>query len=269
MIEWGPAFEHLAMRLAWFVLAFAGVMVCVVTAGRMALAIHEARQRRFRTWYGPLVDRALEGDDSATRTLIESPMRNRILIGRLLGARITDDRDPVRIAAARTIARAMSLAEIANRYLGSRWWWRRTLAVRALGLAQFRDHTPAIVAALDDRNAEVRNAALDALADMQDPASLPAIVVRLHDPSLQAGRRLAALVAFGSKAERFLIELAEVDQPNRVSYAEALGICGTACSRGTLCEWTRDGRADVQAAAFAALAHVGLDDRAATLAVDA
>jgi len=36
-----------------------------------------------------------------------------------------------------------------------------------------------------------------------------------------------------------------------------------------LCEWTADPRADVRAAALEALAHTGLDDRAARLAIDA
>jgi HEAT repeat protein len=127
--------------------------------------------------------------------------------------------------------------------------------------------TPQLVAALDDDHAEVRNAALDALADLHDPATLQAIVVHLHDATLQRGRRAAALAAFGSQCEGFLLELSRVDPAHRVNYAKALTICGTVRSRSVLCEWAADAREPVRAAALEALARIGLDDRAAALAI--
>jgi HEAT repeat protein len=63
--------------------------------------------------------------------------------------------------------------------------------------------------------------------------------------------------------------LSYVDTEHRLNYAQALGICGTARSRPTLGEWTRDSRREVSAAAFEALSHVGLDASAASLAVGA
>ena len=68
-----------------------------------------------------------------------------------------------------------------------------------------------MIAALDDPHPDVRAAALDALTYLHDPASLPAIVVRLHDASLHPARRLAALAAFGPECESFLLDLSEVD----------------------------------------------------------
>ena len=103
---------------------------------------------------------------------------------------------------------------------------------------------------------------------MRDLAALPAIVVRVHDTSLPRGRRGAALKAFGSDGEPFLLELAEVDPANRLNYIHALAICGTARSRPVLCRWTRDPRLDVRAAAFEALAYVGLDDESARVAIE-
>jgi HEAT repeat protein len=125
------------------------------------------------------------------------------------------------------------------------------------------------VAALDDVNSDVRAAALDALTDLRDPATLPAIVVRLHDTSLHRGRRIAALTAFGSQCESFLLDLSAIDDEHLVNYARALGVCGTAESRGTLTRWTEDPRADVRTAALEALARIGLDGNAARHAVDA
>jgi HEAT repeat protein len=147
-------------------------------------------------------------------------------------------------------------------------WWRRALALRALGLLQARDHTAQIIAALDDTHPDVRAAALDALTDEQDPAALQAVVVRLHDMSLHRGRRGAALKAFGSDCEPFLLEWSEVDPENRLDYIHALAICGTARSRPALCRWTRDPRVLVRATAFEALAYVGLDDDAARVAIE-
>ena len=147
-------------------------------------------------------------------------------------------------------------------------WWRRALALRALGLIQARDHTAQLIAALDDAHPDVRAAALDALMDLHDPATVPAIVVRLHDTSLHRGRRGAALKAFGSRCEPFLLELSEVDPAHRLNYTHALAICGTPRSRPVLCRWTRDPRVEVRAAAFEALAYVGLDEDAARVAVE-
>ena len=143
------------------------------------------------------------------------------------------------------------------------------LALRALGLTQVRGRTAAIINALDDPHPDVRAAALDALTDLKDPASLQAIVVRLHDASLHRGRRAAALEAFGRECEPFLLDLAAVDPTHRVNYARALALCGTTQSRPTLSVWAADANPHVRAAAFEALAHVGLDADAARLAIDA
>jgi HEAT repeat protein len=85
---------------------------------------------------------------------------------------------------------------------------------------------------------------------------------------LHRGRRGAAIKAFGSESEPFLLEMAEVDPDNRLSYIHALAICGTARSRTVLCRWTHDSRAEVRATAFEALAYVGLDDDAARVAIE-
>jgi HEAT repeats len=164
---------------------------------------------------------------------------------------------------------AMSGFRVADRYLRSWLWWRRALALRAFGLVQARDHTAQLVAGLDDSHPDVRAAALDGLTDLHDPAALQAIVVRLHDTSLHRGRRGAALKAFGSDCEPFLLEWSEVDAANRLNYIHALAICGTARSRPALCRWTRDVRVEIRATAFEALAHVGLDDEAAPVAIAA
>jgi HEAT repeat protein len=244
------------------------VMMAAVVVERVAYAIQLFRDRRIENRYLALIHRAVGGDETARRELAACPSRHRLAIAWLLITPLILDRDPARIVGTRETAQAMSLFETVRRYLRSNLWWRRAVALRAVGLMQDRKYTSWVVAALDDPSPPVRAAALDALTDLQDPASLPATVVRLHDASLHRGRRAAALLAFGPLCEPFLLELANVDAAHRLNYARALAICGTARARQALCQWTGDSRADVSAAAFEALAHVGLDNQAAALAIE-
>jgi HEAT repeat protein len=261
--------ERWAFVAARLGLALAMGMLVMVIVERMVFAYAETFHRRFARQYQPLLARALEGDDGARRTLVEAPRRHQVALARLLITPLIDDRDPQRISRTRNLLRELPLVGLADRLLHSRHWWQRALALRTFGLIQSRIRTPAIVAALDDPNPQVRAAALDALTDMEDPASLPAVVVRVLDTSLHRGRRAAVLAAFGCRCEPFLLDMAELDAEHRDSYARALGICGTSRARPSLCQWTTDSRLNVRAAAFEALGHVGLDDHAAQLAVDA
>ena len=261
--------DRLALWALWVGLTIAAAMAVIVIVERVGLIAHERFVRRLTRRYGPVIDRALRGDLDALDDLVRSPARYRLEVARLLIFPLVDDRSPDRIAATRDIIRAMSLVPLADRWRRSRRWWKRIPALQTFGLLQFADRAPELVAALDDTNADVRSAALDALADLHDPATLKAIVVRMHDTSLQRGRRAAALAAFGPQCEGFVLDLARLDPAHRLNYAKALTICGTERSRPFLCEWTADDRDPVRAAAFEALARVGLDDRGAALAIAA
>jgi HEAT repeat protein len=262
-------FERNTLLLVGVALAFAAAMIVAVVIERIAGAAHGAWLRRLTAQYTPLVRLALAGDPSARAALRRSHSWDRLTIARMILIPLITDRDPARIADARELVGALALVPFAERLLGSPWWWRRAMALRALGAMQSADHTRAIVAALDDANEDVRNTALDALADMQNPASLPAIVVRLHDTSLHRARRGAALAAFGSRCEPFLLDLAAVDPEHRLNYALALAICGTAAARPSLCEWSGDTRADVRAAAMQAFSRIGLDPPSVPFAIAA
>ena len=261
--------ERVTSMLLWSTIGVTLVIAAALVIERGAFLVYEMRRRRVEKRYQPLLRRALDSDEAAKRELVASPSRHRLALASLLIVPLIEDRDPQRVANAHALARALSLISLADRYLRSRLWWRRASALRALGLIRVEDRTAAIVAALDDPHPDVRAAALDALTDLQNPASLQAIVVRLNDASLHRGRRAAALASFGSRCEPFLLELAGVDPAHLLNYAHALAICGTERTRPSLCRWTSDPRADVRAAALAALAHVGLDDRAARCALEA
>jgi HEAT repeat protein len=260
-------FASLSPHMVWAAVATALTMAAAVIVERTVFGLQRALTRRLTKRYSPLVHRAIEGDEEAKGELVASPSRHRLALARLLIEPLIEDRDPKRIARTRAIAQALSVFALADRYLRSWLWWRRALALRALGLTQARDHTAQLVAALDDPHPDVRAAALDGLADMQDLTALQAIVARVHDTSLHRGRRGAALKTFGADCEPFLLEWSEVDPANRLNYIHALAICGTSRSRPALCRWTRDASVDVRAAAFEALGYVGLDDDAARVAI--
>jgi HEAT repeat protein len=262
-------FERIVVGIAWTGVGIAALMVAAVLVQRVVIAVRDARIRHVARVYGPLIEPALAGDEPAVRAMVNSPRRYRMMISRLLLTPLVADRSPERIAATRRVLQAMSLGPLANRYLASRLWWRRTMALLYLGLVQDQESTARVIAALDDPNAAVRNAALDALADLQNPVALSAIVGRLNDAALERARRLAALAAYGSQSEALLLELADSDRAHRLNYARALATCGTARSRSTLCDWTADPRIDVRIAALQALGRVGLDGRSAAVAISA
>lgn len=267
--SWLLVADAFAILMVWVGAFLALLNLAAVFIERAVFGLIAMRRRRVARQYAPVMERAMSGDQAAIHELAVSPVRLRVEIARLLLLPLIDDHDAQRIASARTIFEAMSLVPVADRLLHSRWWWQRALGSRVLGFLQMVAYTPAIVAALDDRHPEVRAAALDALADLRHPDSLQAVVVRLHDESLHRGRRLAALTAFGSDCEPFLLEMAAVDSRNRLDYARALRICGTARSLSMLAGWTQDPDPGVRAAAFEALAHVGPDARVAPLAIGA
>jgi hypothetical protein len=251
-----------------------GVLLTIATTvavvlERVLCAIALIRRRRIERRYTPIAARALAGDDAAAEQLAASPRSYRMVLARMLIMPLYTSRDGQRVARTRAIVRGMGLESVADRLLKSRWWWRRVLALRTLGILQSDNRTADLVAALDDQVADVRATALDAIADLHSPAALSSVIVRLHDESLHGGRRLAAIAAYGAASEPFLLELASVDSANRLSYARALGICGTRRSRPTLCRWAQDPDHALRAVAFEALGRVGLDGHAASLAIDA
>jgi hypothetical protein len=261
-------FVGIVSHLFWIGFTLATAMASAVVVERAVYALQHFRVRRLKLRYARCIRRALDGDQAAIREIAMCPARHRLTVAEFLITPLIDDRDPVRIARTLDIVRAMSLIPTAEGFLRSRLWWRRAIAVRALGLLQVKKQSAAIVSALDDVNPLVRAAALDALTDLQDPASLTAIVVRLQDASLHRGRRAAAISAFGQQCEPFLLELAGVDPDHRLNYARALALCGSKMARPALCQWTHDPRPNVRAAAFEALAHTGLDIHAANLAIE-
>lgn len=255
--------------MAWLGAFLVLLNAAVVIVERASYAFGRIRRRRIEQRYEPLVQRSLDGDREAQRRLRTSPRRHHLYIARLAVAPLYAHRDPHQIARTREMFEAMSWIDVADHLLDSHRWWKRAIAIRAFGILQISSRAATLVAALDDGNPDVRAAALDAVADLRDPSTLGAIVVRLHDESLHRGRRFAAIAAFGPTCEPFLLEMAAVDATNRLDYARALRICGTRRSLPILSRWTEDADTEVRAAAFEAMGHIGLDIGTAALAMAA
>jgi hypothetical protein len=258
-----------ATAMVWLGTFLVLVNLVAVVSERTIFALGKFRRRLLEHRYQPIAERAILGDPAARHRLVVSPRRHRFYVARLLVQPLYNRRDPERVAKVRAILDDMLLPADADRWLQSRLWWKRIAAVRAFGVLQMITRTPAIVAALDDENDDVRAAALDALADLRDPQSLQALIVRLHDESLPRGRRFAAVAAFGDAGETFLLEMSRMDTNNRADYARALRFCGTSLSLPALARWTQDPDATVREAAFEALGNIGLDDHTASLALQA
>jgi len=82
---------------------------------------------------------------------------------------------------------------------------------------------------LTDTNAEVRALALKHVGDLEDPASIPALVALLHKATIPPAERMAAYPVLarigGPKAALALVEelQKQTDVPTRVAAAQALG----------------------------------------------
>lgn len=253
------AFESAAEALIAVSGALALTLALALVVERVAFAWWNARRTRLERLYQPLLAKALEGDDAAQRRLAASPHRHRRLVAELLLFPMHDRRDRTLLDRARRLLGRMTPPALIDRYLESWWWWRRAMALRAAGFLRLHQYTPRLVAALDDRHAEIRAAALDGLTDSGDPAALAAVVVRLHDETLHRGRRAAVLAAFGARCEPMLLDLAAADPANRLNYARALAFTGTGAARPALSSWIADAQPAVRAAALDALQHTGLD----------
>ena len=125
--------EQLLLVAAWLAVALALSTLAAVVVERAVFVYEEVWRRRCQRRYLAGVERALEGDGDATRTLAASPTRHRVAIATFLITALIDDRDPRRIAKTRSLVQRMSLIPYAERLLRSRRWWRRALGLRALG----------------------------------------------------------------------------------------------------------------------------------------
>lgn len=246
------------------------LMLLVLIGQRLIRAASEVRRRSLTARYQPVIDDALATESMRALDAAELiPARHRGIASDLLLSRM-------RVVRGRASARAAVLAEVlalAGHWradVRSRRWWRRAEAALALGLIRDHESVPALHRLLDDDHEQVRAAAIDALGQIREPASLGALLARLRDPGRHERTRLVeALRAYGDRAAEALIAHGRRHEPDRAMVAGVLAFIGGPAAGETLLEWANGGNAEVQAAAWAALATVGFDTRAFYHAVKA
>jgi len=140
----------------------------------------------------------------------------------------------------------------------SRRAWRRAAAAYALGDMACPEVVPMLAAALEDRNDEVRAAAVRSLGRLRDPTVTETLVESLVAHRVPRGMAGAALLQLGSDAVPELRRIAaHEDAAVRQVAMTVLGLVGDSGDADVALVALRDPAADVRAAAARALARIG------------
>ena len=188
--------------------------------------------------------------------------RHREVIGELVLAQLRLVRGNETLRGAE-IADGLGLTTAWRAALESRQWWRIADAALALGLIRDAASGPALLTLLDHHHDQVRAAAIDALGHVGDPSALGALVARLGRPvRYERARVVQALRAFGPDVAEALIGHARTHPNERAQVAVVLADVSGPGAAGALLDWTAEADHLVRAAAWRALATIGLSDRA-------
>lgn len=264
MLAIATAFRDLLIPLLGAGTALLLTLLALLVVQRLVRMSVERWRARVADQYLDLLDDAtLDADDErALARLVAAPRRHR----RVIGARLLS---PLRVlkgdasARARRVAQRMGLSEEWRRDLQHRHWWVRAEAALALGLTRDPEAVVLLLPALDDTHQQVRAAAIDALGRIGDPRVIPELLRRLPDRSRQDHVRLVeAMRSFGNRAAESLLQHAAAHPHDRGLAAEMLTYIGGSEARTPLLEWSMTGDPATRAAAWRALATIGLDDRA-------
>jgi len=126
-----------------------------------------------------------------------------------------------------------------------------------------RDSIALLTRALDDSHQQVRAAAVDSLGRIGDASVAPLLLARLPEQARNERTRIVeALRRIGGEAITPLLEHTRHHPADRALAAEVLALLGGSDAVTALLDWTTDDRAAVRAAAWRALATIGIDNRA-------
>jgi hypothetical protein len=141
----------------------------------------------------------------------------------------------------------------------SRRAWRRAAAAYALGDMACPEVVPVLAGALEDRNDEVRAAAVRSLGRLRDPTVTETLVESLVAHRVPRGMAGAALLQMGSEAVPELRRIAgHEDAAVRQVALTVLGLVGDSGDADVALEAIRDPAGDVRAAAARALGRIGM-----------
>jgi HEAT repeat protein len=240
--------------------ALLSALFVILVVQRIFRAAAFAWRHRIASRYRPVIDALLADPEAPLDQIDAIPWRHRPVVVDLLMS-------PLRMvrghsARASAIAERLALPDRWRRDLDARRWWERSEAALAVGLLRDRQSVAALTHLLDDWHDQVRAAAIDALGQIGDPAAVPALLARLSNPRLHEHVRVVqALRGFGESAPAALVEHGNSRVEDRRTMAVVLSYIGGALAAPRLIEWAKTDDAPTRAAAWSALARIGLDDR--------
>ena len=243
--------------------ALLGTLFLYLLLQRAFATLSAARTRTIENRYEKALAGFLtpEGGRDALLVLRAAPKRHRRLLGRLLLAPLRVARGEI-VTSIREATAAAGLQEIWLADLGSRRWWVRADAARALGLVAAPDGLAPITRLLDDDHHEVRAAAVEALGLFADPRSARALLDALSDASrFQRARVVDALAHLGPDAVPVIAAHGRTHPEDVEIVAEVLGLIGGSSAVEDLLRWSAASDPAIRAAALRALGTIGLDDR--------
>ena len=260
-----------AVELAWRIVIaliegaglIVGTLVVALAFGRGARAAARRRRTAILRRYQADVDALLQSGTAsiALARLLSSPRRHRAVIGETLIA-------PLRVAGGeladyvRAAATSLGLRDAWRARLRDGRWWVRADAVGALGLIRDRQAVDLVIDALEDPHEEVRAAAAAALGSLGDPSALAVLLVALGNPARHERARIVdALGRFGAAVAPALADHARRHPADAPDLIGVLGLVGGGERVSDLVAWTADERAEVRAAAVAAIGVLDLDER--------
>jgi len=238
------------------------LMLVVLVAQRLLRAAAERRRRSLVARYGPMVAAALDGDAMSLAAAVKViPPRHRPLVASLVLAPLHVVRGGHNTRAAQ-LADGLKLTDAWRTDLRSRHWWHRSEAALALGLLRDQASLPALIHLLDDEHEQVRAAAIDALGQLGDPSAIAPLLARMNDPTRHERARLVqSLRAFGPGATTTLLDHGAAHPGDRALVATVLALVGGAAAREPLLQWAAGELPATRAAAWRALATIGVDER--------
>jgi HEAT repeat protein len=155
-------------------------------------------------------------------------------------------------------------AELAG--MQSRRAWRRAAAAYALGDMACPEAVPVLTAALEDRNDEVRAAAVRSLGRLGDPTVAQTLAESLVAHRVPRGMAGSALLQMGRDAVPELRRIAGHEDPGvRAVAVTVLGLVGDSGDEDVAVKAIRDPAAEVRAAAAQALGRIGAMEADAAL----
>lgn len=263
LLTFAEAFRNALLPFILGGSAFLLLLLALLIGQRLVRAALEARVRSLTSRYSPLIDAALDSDSpTASDAAARIPRRHRPLLASLVLAPLHAVRGRHATRAA-DLADRLGLVEAWRRDLPSRRWWHRSEATLALGLLGDQAAVPALLGLLDDEHDQVRAAAIDALGQIGHPSAIAPLLLRLGDPTRHERARLVqALRGFGGEATAALLAHGVRFPADRAQVASILAFVGGAAARDPLLQWAAGDDAGTRAAAWRALAAIGLDDRA-------